>query len=569
MIRHILRQTRQVAKDPVLRRWLLQRIFKQNDEPLPFVPHYPPYTAKQIPLDVEESCQTFSEIGAGAPKDRVCLPLPGCALTLTPSQDPFQISYEDIETTLALHRFAWIPLLGCNIDPKWVNHLWWLWVARHDTVDDSWAWHPYTAAERSINLLDFARRTGLPGPSQRTVEMLADHAPAIAARLEYFGEHNTGNHLAKNGQGLYRLGSDLQLPKARELGFSILINEASRLFGKSGILREGSSHYHALYTRNFMDCWLAAKRSGHETEASELGEIVKNALSALRKISLPAGMPLIGDISPDCPPEFLRCLIDGEGGWTGLRDIEERNLIRELDKPAARQNWNTSFDGWYRLGCNKWQGLWHVPHNGWTFIPGHGHQDLGAPEIHFGKTPIFIDPGRGAYGETGDAAAYRSSAMHGGLRIDDKDPYPPNKPYYSKMFRKKITGPAPTVRSNKNEFSVSFSGYQRLRISNVTRTWRFSANSFQIDDQVDGIGSHMLERAFVTKGIVKITSNAVFVSLEDCAFDITDPMGACDVSVTPIKIWHAYGECTVGSRIAFRSKISTPWRGNLKVEISQ
>ena len=38
-----------------------------------------------------------------------------------------------------------------------------------------------------------------------------------------------------------------------------MIAEAGRIFGRSGLLNEGSSHYHLLVTRNYIDAWLSAK----------------------------------------------------------------------------------------------------------------------------------------------------------------------------------------------------------------------------------------------------------------------------------------------------------------------
>ena len=69
-------------------------------------------------------------------------------------------------------------------------------------------------------------------------------------------------------RGLYRLGLDLGLDACADLGGLILVEEAGRIFLPSGVLREGSSHYHLLAARNYADAWLAARahdRYLHET----------------------------------------------------------------------------------------------------------------------------------------------------------------------------------------------------------------------------------------------------------------------------------------------------------------
>ena len=94
----------------------------------------------------------------------------------------------------------------------------------------------------------------------------------------------------------------LGLEWAAECGARILEEEAKRIFSSSGVLREGSSHYHLLIARNYADAWLAARRHGRP-EAAVLRDITSRAPAVVPWLILPGGMPLIGDVSPDCPPE--------------------------------------------------------------------------------------------------------------------------------------------------------------------------------------------------------------------------------------------------------------------------
>ena len=75
-------------------------------------------------------------------------------------------------------------------------------------------------------------------------------------------------------------------------------------------------------------------------------------------------------------------------------------------------------DGWIRKDHGLWSGLWHVSPKGWSGIPGHGHEDFGSFELHFGNEPVLIDPGRGSYGDKSEAALYRSGAVHNLLLVD-------------------------------------------------------------------------------------------------------------------------------------------------------
>ena len=320
-----------LARDPVLRRWLLGRVLGRYRGAPSFRAHRPDYAEPYLPLAPEpvRPPDAFAELGAAEPEGAIALPLPGLTLTLAPGDAAaaFEGDFPDLETELALHRFAWLPLLGDQADPAWVGALWRAWSGRFGTPSPGWAWHPYTAAERAVNLLAFARRRGLPGPLGGTLACLAAHGPAITRGLEYFGDHHTSNHLANNGRGLYLLGLELGMENCTRLGAAILLREGARIFSPSGLLREGSSHYHLLLTRNYFDVWFAARRH-RRPETQVLGEIVGRALVAARILKLSGGFPLIGDISPDCPPDYLEALAGGAAqGWISALGTEESGAV--------------------------------------------------------------------------------------------------------------------------------------------------------------------------------------------------------------------------------------------------
>lgn len=545
-IRHAAKR---LAEDPVLRQWLIGRALGRNKPPAPFTPHHPPYLADRLPLTPETPVSALPDLIVGAPEAPLDMRLPGKTSRIDPgaAETAFDGPFADLETELGLHRFAWLDAARETADPAWVARLWGIWCDRFGTPDDGWVWHPYTAAERAINILRFARAHGLPSPRERTLSVLAAHGPAIARRLEYFGAHDTSNHLANDGRGLFLLGLWLGMPTCADMGAAILTDEAERLFGPSGMLREGSSHYQALYVERYLEC--AAEAAGHGHEAAlDLLNVAERAQAALAALYLPGGLPLIGDISPDIPPaDLLGRLPAMDGVRPPTRDV-------------------LAADGWHRLDAAGWHGLWHASPIGWSFIPGHGHQDIGAPEIHRGPTPLFVDPGRGAYGEEGDAAFYRSAAAHGGLRIDGQDPYPPNKPYYSQAFRERVCGPAPTVAVEADALSLSFNGYKRLGADAVTRRWSFAPSGLRIEDTVSGRGRHAVERALVTPAAVTVRDGAAHLDLDGARFIVRAEDGTAP-RAEPVTLWEAYGEGTSGTRIVFEQTTALPWRGVLTVEV--
>ena len=130
----------------------------------------------------QQKVAAFCDLQVSTPETPIILDLPGETLSVAVAEAGlvFARPFKDIETLLALHRFAWLPLAGQDVDRRWVDALWRAWVDGFGEVDGGWAWHPYTAAERAINIVDFAQRFGLPGDREKTIDVLVRHVGAIA-----------------------------------------------------------------------------------------------------------------------------------------------------------------------------------------------------------------------------------------------------------------------------------------------------------------------------------------------------------------------------------------------------
>ncbi len=569
----LIRKLRRLTSDAVLRRWLLARTLGRFAGVPPFKAHRPPYLNGRLPLMAEKADPpaAFAELTAGRPTAPLNIPMPGQTVKIEPGdeKDLFGKSFEDTETLLGLHRFAWLPLLGDTIDPAWVWAIWQAWRQAHGKPDSGWPWHPYTAAERAVNILNFAQRQGLPGPKEDTLEVLAAHGPAIADRLEYFGDHHTSNHLSNNGRGLYLLGLALGLEDCADMGAEILIEEGRRIFDASGILREGSSHYHLLLARNYAEAWLAALKYARREEPA-LKRAAAKALAAIPRLVLPGGLPLIGDISPDCPPGHLMGLIpggDAERGWISLLDPADREAFVGLRDCAGIINAeDLRADGWLRADFGPWSGLWHAAPEGWSHMPGHGHQDCGGFELHYLDQPLFVDPGRGAYGETGEAAYFLSAQAHNSLTVDGADPYPDNKPYYDPAFRALVGGPPPELRLRTQGVSLNHHGFARLGgVGALSREWSFTDSSLMISDSISGTTERLIERRFHTPLAARPEGDSVVLEGGGAAFRMT---GEGSVpSLRPVERWVAYGESVPATEIRFKSKTTLPWSAALRVEV--
>ena len=572
MMQALTRKVSQVVGDPVLRRWLMARALGRWPGPPPFTAGRPPYldgVTLPLPMAAQPAGLEYAELPAAEPTAPVTLPLPAETITVAPGQEDALMGrdFADTETLLGVHRFAWLPVVGHDIDPAWVGALWRAWARRFGDQEKGWAWHPYTAAERAINVLAFARRHGLPGQRADTLALLANHARAIAGRLEYFGEHNTSNHLANNGRGLFVLGLELGMDASADLGVCVLIEETRRILLPSGVLREGSSHYHLLLTRSYADAWLAARAHGR-AETAELEAITRRALAVIPRLVLPGGLPLVGDVSPDCPPGHLSGLLPGgdlNSGWAGLLDEDTRQAFRALrDSCAPVAAEALLADGWLRADFGPWSGLWHAAPGGWSPMPGHGHQDLGGFELHFEDEAVFRDMGRGSYGPAGDTG--RAAPAHNTLTVDGADPYPPNRPYYADGFRTEIAGEPPVFAAKANGVSLIHHGYRRLgSVGAVSRLWRFSGNAFEITDRVEGGGRHAVSRFLHTTLPVEKSADGVILRGQGRLYRVAskDPM-----RLAPSKFWRAYGEGTPATAIEITLRTDLPWESAMTVEVA-
>lgn len=532
----------------MLRRWLVER-WLGREPPAPTYPlGAPPYLQGRASWQgrSHSAPEAFRELKAGLPVRPIVLSLPGGRIELRPGDERtlFGRRFDDLETLLAVHRFAWLPLQGDAADPAWVAALWAAWSNTYGTPIDDWPWHPYTAAERAINILEFGRRHGLPGSIEDTRHSLARHGGHIAERLEYFGERNTSNHLANNGRGLHRIGIALGDSVLADRGARILLAEAERIFGASGVLREGSSHYHLLLTRNYAAAWLAARRAGRAEQAG-LEAVTQRALAVARTLALPGRFPLIGDISPDCPPSFLAGLLpagDLTAGWGSILGEDSRAaLLRLRNASGAVDDDALRIDGWLRFDHGPWSGLWHAAPQGWTPMPGHGHQDLGGFELHYCGEVLFCDLGRGGYGESEAARRDVAAAAHNAVTIDDIDPYPPNRPYYSPEFRRRVGGPAPQSARHDDGVSITHDGFCRLgAIGTTRRRWRFDTDSLVIDDRIDGRGRHRILRRLHVPHAVVLEGKSAIIPLRHGRIRLSWGEGV--PTTKPVTLWTAYGE---------------------------
>ena len=551
-----------LCKDPVLRLWLCGKLMGKWQNTRPTIQPLDYLIDTNFDLDCDEIIDSYEVRDYYAPKNLKYYEFAGEKHLLHP-QHYLRIREEtfcDVESKLAFHRFAWVPNAEQGINPDWVVALWRLWIEKYFNSRSHLAWNSYTAAERLINVLKFSIQYGFPKPKTEIVQILLHHGKKIFENLEYFGENKTGNHLANNGRGLYLGGLLLGIKSWKTIGRKILVEEGNRIFARSGELQEGSTHYHLLVTKWYLECWLAAQAHSRE-EAQFLEPIVLSSLSVLPFFRMPAGLPLIGDVSPDCTPEFLACLLDNSTtGWFGTIKEEEQIKIQKAQNSiyiGEHKNWE--LDNWRRIDVGPWVGIWHANLEGWQPMPGHAHQDFGSFELHFKESSVFRDLGRRSYDTSGDQDIRAKS--HNTLTIDGVVAYPENKAYYSDEFRRQVVPSVPTWGFNKNSVWVESNCFSRIKgVSSWRRRWTFTDTQATIFDSIGGIGRRNIERFLHTVNPTRICKNAA----------ISGPFRVVSTSKPKLKscqYWARYGKGEKATTIIFKDRVRLPWRSSITISL--
>ncbi|MGB0681397.1 MAG: heparinase II/III domain-containing protein [Magnetovibrionaceae bacterium] len=570
MLGSLIRKAGKVAAEPELRQWLLRRAIGLEPGAAPFTPHRPPYLDQNLADLLGKSSDGFldglADLDLPPPQGRLALDLPGETVTVD-SQDAkalFSRHYDDLETFFAAHRFAWVPLTD-NLDPAWVNLIWRAWMDQAEIEPDGLHWNAYTATERACNLIDWAGAYGLPDKA-RSLACLENHIAKIFSTLEYFGEHDCGNHLCNNGRGLFRLGFALGNEAAVRAGFDILIYEAERRFCSKGFLIEGSTHYHLLYIRNYLDCWLTAERAKFWGR-NHLKRAARRLLRAARWLGVTDKSVLIGDISPDSPPEFVwdlcqeEPLLGGEaGGWLGQRSAEDRRKIADLYRSIFEPSEQPV--GWFSRKLADWQIFGQAHPQGLPIMPGHAHQDMAGFQAHLDDLIVICDLGRGRYGEEGEAAFGRSAEAHATLTVNGRAPSPGNKPYYSNAYRHRIAGGLPRVEAEGDQLTLTHYGFMRLKgVGRHLRTWSRDGDNLVIEDSLEGQGRVEICRYLHTP--MEIDDQGDWINGHLRLRLQAD--GA--VTTRPARQWTGYGRSVSATTFEIRQTVTLPWQGRLVLEV--
>lgn len=461
------------------------------------------------------------------------LELAGETLNIDASQNiPWRTVYSDGEAVAALQRFIWFQQLlakelaaGGNIKElcqygkgailSWIQEF--MPNGKIENMEECHleVWQTYSVAERLISwiyCLLFSAEDNLEG--EKIVSSIEEQLLFIANHLEYYGEIFTGNHLSNDGRALFIGGCVLQNRGLMDFGQQIMLGEAKRILDNDIFLREGSAHYQFLITRNYTEAMLFAHKYGNAWAEAKLKEIVEKLTEGckffLYENSLKEwDIPRIGDISPDCTPEWLLgvpCVaadfLDNKkaetkfprtAGWHTLICAlfgYKKNREEELTNPFMEQGIHC-FQDWLRNNKEDWILFAHVNHTCHPYTLGHVHQDSGGVALFHKGRKIIIDTGRKKYLNVNQGGKGKEWLGHSILSVDRHNPLITSRGFYTHKYLMKVSKEAPDFYVEGDLIKIKNHGYERIKgVGCHQRKICMQEETVKISDSVAGKGKH-------------------------------------------------------------------------------
>ena len=338
----------------------------------------------------------------------------------------------------------------------------------------------------------------------------------VASDLEYHPYEVTGNHAFNNARALLFAGLVANLPSAVDLAFAISKERLPKLVTPDGFLREGSSHYHFLFTRWVLEMlWLSDLKGNQEfvqllKPYAEL--LVKRCWFFLVKSNPDGGwqIPLIGDVSPDFPPfwllslpwSFLACDVfrpshlpmpPQQRGWSDLFGVVE----------GSGNSWYSQTEifpisGWFRIEHQPWTVFVRAESNDGRMQANHRHNDLGSFVLFRNGSLLIADGGRFDYTGSPLSQYGKSALAHNSLLIDGLAVNADDASWFSNRYVAVSTDVDVKIEAEDTLITLKHNGFSRFATVPIhhQRRVRLSEDGIRIEDQLDGHGAHRVQMRF-------------------------------------------------------------------------
>lgn len=422
-------------------------------------------------------------------------------------------SFADPEVAASLHRWNWL-LYGVTTDPEVLPRTdaialmrSWIAACHRDAAGRD---GPYTTGERLVNGLLFLMRDPKGDVPRDIAVAFRQMARFVAEHLEYHPGGLTGNHAFNNARALLFAGVFLGDSRARDLAYAVAAERLPVLVTDDGFLREGSAHYHLLFTRWVLEMlWVV--QSAHDGEFSALLLPFAHRLVSrcwffvVSRANGDASIPLIGDISPDFPPDWLVGLpwsalalsvftpthlppAPGAAGWASLLaptrsgTADSRRTQRFESFPAS---------GWCRADVGAWTLVVRARSHDGVPRSGHEHADLGSFTLFRDGAPFVIDCGRIDYSNSPISAYGPSAAAHNAPIVDGLGVMLLGPSWFAPHYASVRVAMQAMASESGCRIDIGHDGFRRLTGEPVShrRALILDSSGLRVDDHFDGRGS--------------------------------------------------------------------------------
>lgn len=427
--------------------------------------------------------------------------------------------FADREITVSLHRWNWL-LRGLTDDrPR---------MTREEGLALMRSWmrygcerfycerDAYSTGERIVNGSLFLLLTGTGAIPSDVAAALRRMGRTVVRNVEYHPAGQTGNHAFNNARALLFAGLAAELPAAVELALAISAERLAKLVTADGFMREGSSHYHFLFTRWVLEMLWLARRREHRGFIQLLTPYARRLVQRCwfflvhRNGTGEWEIPLIGDVSPDCPPEWLLSL-----PWSSLACTVHRP--DRMPEPPRRAGWSDLFgpiEGAGSFACEEvpsfaQSGWLRIDHGPWTLFvraesddgwlrASHSHRDLGSFVLFCDGAQILCDSGQLDYTGSPVSLYGRSASAHNSLLIDGLEATCAGPSWLFERYRAVRVELKVLRQARSTSVRIRHDGFARLARNPVChqRSLRIGRGGLRIEDRLEGRGVHRVQARF-------------------------------------------------------------------------
>lgn len=332
---------------------------------------------------------------------------PPSTCLMTNVSEPINLPIEP-ELRMRIDRLGWVlEQTICDLELTWGSVESWL-NSREiatDVCNDA-----YSRSERIANLVMLWSIVDPPEEMvERVKQLIQRDAECLLKQIEYHGELNTNNHVLNNARALLISGIFLGEGHLYRSGCFVFEHQLYQHVGEDGLLREASSHYQLVVTRWLLEIACVFSLQDQVLFKRFLPVFKQSLMICQSMFSLDSKhghMALIGDISPDFPPDFYRGL---PSLGNRLFAVEKRQKTRKTIETSFWQkffgssdisstgDWLAENGSWAKFDFKGWNLLLHADTAVTEPRVTHGHHDLFSFDLSYNGLPLIVDPGRCNY----------------------------------------------------------------------------------------------------------------------------------------------------------------------------